>query len=197
MWLSWLALIISAVGGLCLALMRVSSFRLLRVAALLYNQFFVSVPTLIVLFFCYYGLPSISALEISTFAAATTALSLHGSAMVSEVIRAGIVSVDRGQWEAAQSSGLRYWQVMRLVVVPQAIRVALPPFVNVYIRLVKESSIAALIGYVELTQTALLIRESRRAGLAVVGVAALLYFAINFAISLAGRTLERRQRAIG
>lgn len=196
-WLSWLALLIGALGGFVLALMQTSRFRALRIVTLLYTQFFVSVPVLIVLFFCYYGLPRLFDIEISSFAAATTALAAHASAMLSAVIAAGITSVGRGQWEAAQVSGMTYPQLMRHIIMPQAAQVILPPFVGVYIRLVKESSIAALIGYVELTQTGLLIRESTHAGLAIIGVVALLYFILNYSISLAGGALERRLKVAG
>jgi len=196
-WLSWLALLIGALGGFILALMQTSRFRALRIVTLLYTQFFVSVPVLIVLFFCYYGLPRLFDIEISSFAAATIALAAHASAMLSAVIAAGITSVGRGQWEAAQVSGMTYPQLMRHIIMPQAAQVILPPFVGVYIRLVKESSIAALIGYVELTQTGLLIRESTHAGLAIIGVVALLYFILNYSISLAGGALERRLKVAG
>jgi polar amino acid transport system permease protein len=177
--------------------MQTSRFRALQFVTLLYTQFFVSVPVLIVLFFCYYGLPRLYDVEISSFAAATMALAAHASAMLSTVIAAGITSVGRGQWEAAQVSGMTYPQTMRHVILPQAAQVILPPFVGVYIRLIKESSIAALIGYVELTQTGLLIRESTHAGLAIVGVVALIYFVINYSISLAGGAIERRMKVAG
>lgn len=191
-WLSWLALVIGAVGGLLLALMATSRFRFLRIVTLLYSQFFVSVPVLIILFFFYYGAARLFGLDISSFTAATAALAAHASALLSSVIAAGIGSVGRGQWDAAQVSGMTYPQVMRHVVMPQAARVILPPFVNIYIRIIKESSIAALIGYVELTQTGLMIRESTGGGLAILGVVAILYFLLNYAISLAGGAIERR-----
>ena len=196
-WLSWLALLIGGLGGLVLALMLTSRFWVLRFITRLYTQFFVSVPVLIVLFFCYYGLPRLFDIEITSFAAATAALAAHASAMLSTVIAAGITSVGRGQWEAAQVSGMTYPQIMRHIIMPQALQVILPPSVGVYIRLVKESSIAALIGYVELTQTGLLIRESTHAGLAIIGVVALLYFVLNYSISLVGGALERKMKVAG
>jgi polar amino acid transport system permease protein len=196
-WLSWLSLIIGAVGGLVLALMRTSNFRLLRLVALLYTEFFRSIPILIVLFFFFYGAPMMLDLNLTAFAAATAALSAHASALMSEVIRAGIESVGRGQWEAAQSSGMTYRQVMRYVVGPQAMQVILPPSVNIYIMILKESSIASIIGYVELTATGLLIREAHGGGFAILGIVAILYFIVCYAISLAGGALERKMKVAG
>jgi len=196
-WLSWLALLIGGLGGLVLALMRTSRFRLLMLFAMLYTEFFRSIPILIVLFFCFYGVPLLFGVDLSAFAAATVALGLHASSMMSEVIRAGIGSVGRGQWEAAQAAGMTYRQMMRHVVGPQAMQVILPPSVGVYIMVLKESSVASIIGYVELTETGLLIRESVGGGFAILGVVALLYFALCYAISLAGGAMERRMKIVG
>jgi polar amino acid transport system permease protein len=191
-WLSWLALLLAALGGIALALLRTSRFLPLRIAALLFVEFFRSIPILIVMFFCYFGVPVVLGLDVSTFVAATAALALQGSSAMSEVVRAGIQSVGKGQWEAAQASGMSYVQVMRYIVGPQALRVILPPSVGIYIATLKESALASIIGVIELTKTGLLIRESTGAGLSALSVVAVLYFVLNYAISLAGGALERR-----
>ncbi len=191
-WLSWLALLVGAVGGTLVALSRTSKFLPLRLAALCFTEFFRSIPILIVLFFAYFGVPLVLGFDLSPFAAATIALALHASATMSEVVRAGLESVGRGQWEAAQSAGMTYLQVMRHVVGPQALRVILPPSVGVYIATLKESSLASIIGYVELTKTGLLVRESSGGGFEALLILAVLYFLINYCISLVGARLERR-----
>lgn len=196
-WVSWLSLLIGGFGGLALALMRTSRFRPFRLFALLYTEFFRSVPILIVLFFCFYGVPLLFGLDLSAFVAATLALGLHASAMMSEVIRAGIDSVGKGQWEAAQASGMTYPQMMRHVIGPQAVQVILPPSVGIYIMVLKESSVASIIGYVELTSTGLLIRESVGGGFTIMGIIALLYFVMCYSISLAGGALEHRMKIAG
>jgi His/Glu/Gln/Arg/opine family amino acid ABC transporter permease subunit len=196
-WLSWLALLIGGVGGLVLALMRISRFRALRLFALLYTELFRSIPILIVLFFCYYAIPLLFGTDISAFAAATLALALHASSMMSEVIRAGIGSVGSGQWEAAQAAGMTYRQMMRHIIGPQAMQVILPPSVGIYIMVLKESSVASIIGYVELTATGLLIRESVGGGFTSLGVVALFYFVLCYTISLAGGALESRMKVAG
>jgi His/Glu/Gln/Arg/opine family amino acid ABC transporter permease subunit len=192
LWLSWLGMLVGAVGGAAIALLRISRFRALRIAALIYTEFWRSVPILIVMFFCYFGIPLVLGIDLSPFAAATVALALHASSTMSEVIRAGIESVGRGQWEAAQSAGMTPFQVMRYVVAPQALRVILPPSVGVFITTLKESSLASIIGYIELTRTGLLIRESTDGGFVPLLALAVIYFIINYAISLGGGALERR-----
>jgi len=192
LWLSWLAMLIGALGGTGIAFLRTSRFRGLRLLALLYTEFFRSVPILIVMFFCYFGVPLVFGFDVSSFAAATIALALHASSTMSEVVRAGIESVGRGQWEAAQAAGMDRVQVMRYIVGPQAIRVVLPPSVGVFITTLKESSLASIIGFIELTKTGLLVRESTDGGLVPLLALAALYFIINYAISLVGGRLERR-----
>ena len=195
LWLSWLGMLLGVALGLGLALMRTSPWRALRLVALLYTEFFRSIPILIVMFFCYFGMPVFLGFDLSPFAAATTALALHASASMAEVIRAGIQSVGQGQWEAARAFGLRYWPIMRLVVLPQAVPVVVPPTVGVFITVLKESTHASIIGYIELTKTGLLIRESTDGGFVPLLALAVLYFLINFAISLGGGVLERRFHA--
>lgn len=192
LWLSWLAMLLGVVVGFGVALARVSPWRALRILALAYTEFWRSIPILIVMFFAYFGLPLFLGQDLSPFAAATLALALHASASMSEVIRAGIESVGRGQWEAARAFGFRYARIMQLVVLPQAVRVIVPPSVGVFITVLKESTLASIIGYIELTKTGLLIRESTDGGFVPLLALAVLYFAINYTISLAGRWLELR-----
>ena len=192
LWISWLGLLLGGLLGAAVGLARISRWRVLRLLALLYTELFRSIPVLILMFFCYFGLPLLVGLDLSPFAAATAALMFAASSLMAEVVRAGIDSVARGQWEAAFSSGMRYWQVMRHIVGPQAVRVMLPPSVGVYIATLKESSLASIIGYVELTKTALLIRETTGQSLEVLAAITLLYFVINYGISLVGGALERK-----
>jgi polar amino acid transport system permease protein len=192
LWISWLGLLLGGLLGAAVGLARTSRWRVLRILALLYTELFRSIPVLILMFFCYFGLPLLVGLDLSPFAAATAALLFAASSLMAEVVRAGIDSVARGQWEAAFASGMRYRQVMRHIVGPQAVRVMLPPSVGVYIATLKESSLASIIGYVELTKTALLIRETTGQSLEVLATITLLYFVINYGISLVGGALERK-----
>jgi His/Glu/Gln/Arg/opine family amino acid ABC transporter permease subunit len=192
LWISWVALLLGALVGALVGIARTSRLRVVRLAALLYTEIFRSIPILILMFFCYFGLPLVIGVDLSPFAAATLALMLEASSLMSEVVRAGIESVGRGQWEAVYSSGMRYWSAMRHVIGPQALRVMLPPSVGVYIATLKDSSLASIIGYLELTKTGLLIRDSTGNSFMVFLVVSILYFVINYAISLAGGVLERK-----
>jgi polar amino acid transport system permease protein len=190
-WLSWLAMLVGAAGGTALALLRLSGFAPLRWACVAFMEFFRSIPILIVMFFAYYGVPLVLGLDLSPFAAATIALALHASATMSEVVRAGIASVGRGQWEAAASSGFTGVQTMRHIIAPQAIRVVLPPSIGVFITTLKESSLASIIGFIELTRTGLLVRDATGGGFMPLVALGALYFLINYAISQAGAAAER------
>jgi polar amino acid transport system permease protein len=192
LWISWVALLLGALIGALVGIARTSRWRGLRLAALLYTELFRSIPILILMFFCYFGLPLVTGLNLSPFAAATLALTLEASSLMAEVVRAGIESVGKGQWEAAYSSGMRYWSAMRHVIGPQAARVILPPSVGVYIATLKDSSLASIIGYLELTKTGLLVRDSTDSSFLVFLAVSILYFVINYAISLGGGLLERR-----
>jgi His/Glu/Gln/Arg/opine family amino acid ABC transporter permease subunit len=192
LWISWLGLLLGALVGTAIGLARTSRWPFLRTFALLYTELFRSIPILLLMFFCYFGLPLAIGIDLSPFAAATLALMLEASSLMAEVVRAGIESVAKGQREAAYSSGMRYWQIMRHIVGPQAIRVMLPPSVGVYIATLKDSSLASIIGYVELTKTGLLIRESTGHSLEVFATITVLYFIINYGISLCGGALERK-----
>ena len=195
LWISWLALILAALIGALIGLGRTSKSMSIRFLTRVYTEFFRSIPILVTLFFVYYGLTLLTGVNLSTFIAATIALGLEGSAMMSEVVRGGLQSVAKGQREAALSTGMKAWQVELFIVWPQAIRVMIPPAVGVYVSTLKASSLTSVIGYVELTKTGLLIRESVRGhsgSLLILVVIATIYVIINFAISRLGAKLEER-----
>jgi polar amino acid transport system permease protein len=191
-WISWLALVLGGIIGAIVALARTARSRVLNLCALLYTECFRSIPTLVLMFFMYFGLSFALGLNLPPFVAATIALALEASALMSEVVRSGLQSVGKGQREAALATSMRGWQVLRYVVWPQAVRVMLPPAVGVYVSTLKASSVAAVIGYVELTKTGLLIRETTGSSFTVLCGVAAVYFAINYSISLAGAALERK-----
>ncbi len=191
-WISWLGLLLGAVLGIVFALMRLSGSSLLRAIGLVYVETFRSIPILVLLFFCYYGLALVFRVDLSPFVAATMALTLSASAMMTEVIRAGIESVPRGQWEASRAAGMTVRQRWQYIILPQAVRVIMPPSVGVYIMVLKDSSLAAIIGYVELAKAGLLVRDATGENLKVLAMVAVLYFIINYSISLVGAALERR-----
>lgn len=193
--LSFGALILGTAGGVLLGLLRTARARAVRAVPLGYIEIIRSTPFLILLFFIYYGLPLALNTDIPAYPAAIAALSVYCSAYMAEVVRSGLESVPHGQAEAASALGLRYHQIMRLVIIPQAMRVMLPPTIGVYISTIKESSLASVIGFVELLGTGTEIRESNagRSTADVLIFVAVYYFVICFALSRLGRWMELRR----
>ena len=192
LWISWLGLILGGLLGAIIGMAADSRSRILRTSAFVYTELFRSIPPLILFFGCFYGISFAFKVDLSPFTSATIALALEASAFMAGVVSAGIASVSRGQWEAAQASGMKFWQIMRYVIGPQAIRVMLPPTVGVYIGTLKDLSLASVIGFVELTKAGLLVREASGASFQVFLVVGVLYFLINYSISLGGAALERK-----
>jgi His/Glu/Gln/Arg/opine family amino acid ABC transporter permease subunit len=189
------ALILGTAGGLVLGLLRTARLRVVRALPLAYIEIVRSTPFLILLFFIYYGLPLALNTDIPAYPAAVAALSVHCAAYMAEVVRAGLQSVPSGQTEAAAALGLRYRHIMRLVIIPQALRVMVPPTIGVYISTIKESSLASVIGFVELLGTGTAIRESNvgRGTADVLAFVAVCYFVVCFTLSRLGRWVEGRQ----
>jgi His/Glu/Gln/Arg/opine family amino acid ABC transporter permease subunit len=191
------ALAIGSLAGALLGAMRGARFRPLRLASLVYVEAMRSTPFVILLFLMYYAMPLALNIDIPPFPAAVSALSLHCSAYMAEVVRSGIESVPKGQWEAAAALGLGYSRIMRLIVLPQALRVMIPPTIGVYVSTIKESSLASIVGFVELLGQGMAIRESNAGrGTADVLIAvAFGYFAICYSLSRLGRYVEHRSGA--
>lgn len=155
LWISVVAQTLGVIIGLFLALMRMSRFPLLVWPARAYVWFFRGSPLLVQVLVLWVGLPKlVPGLLLSAEACVLVAFSLNEGAYMSEIIRAGISSVDTGQMEAAKSLGMRYSLAMRRIVLPQAARVIIPPLGNEFNNMLKTTSIASVIGLVELTHTA-------------------------------------------
>ncbi len=157
LWISVLAQTFGVIIGLFLALMRMSRFGLLSWPTRAYVWFFRGSPLLVQVLLLWDGLPRIiqnPAFLLPDFAVVLIAFSLNEGAYMSEIIRAGITSVDPGQMEAAKSLGMRYALAMRRIVLPQAARVIIPPLGNEFNNMLKTTSIASVIGFLELTHTA-------------------------------------------
>jgi His/Glu/Gln/Arg/opine family amino acid ABC transporter permease subunit len=188
--MSLFAFILAAVFGLVVALLRMSTGWSERIA-LLYIELVRGTPALTLLFLIYYGLVPLG-IVLNSFLAAVVALGLNGAAYLAEVYRAGIQAVDKGQREAAQMVGLRRGQVMRHVVLPQALPAVLPPIGNYIVALLKDTSLASLIAAPEL-----LLRSRDLAGTYYLPMqfyllAGAIYFAMAWPLMFGVRRLERR-----
>ena len=189
--ISFIALIGSFFIGAIVAVMRIVPIAPLRWIAIAYVEFFRNIPLLVIVFFFYIATPSLG-LQLSGFTAGTIGLTIYTSAFIAEAIRSGILSVPTGQMEAARSSGLTYGQTMRMVILPQAIKIVVPPIGNQFINLVKNSSILALIAGTELMYQADLISAKTYVVFDVYIFVALFYLIITIPLSFGVSYLEKR-----
>jgi putative glutamine transport system permease protein len=175
--------------GLVLATLRLSRFAVLRYPAAVFIEGVRALPVLLLIFFTFFAAAR-ARLGLSPFGAGALALTLYTAAVNAEIMRAGITSVERGQVEAARSLGLSHVQTMRFVVLPQALRRMLPPQVGQLITLLKDTSLAAVIGVTELTRRGQIIFQSEFNPLQSLFVVACIYFAVNYSLSRLSRRWE-------
>jgi polar amino acid transport system permease protein len=196
MWTVCLSVIAFIGGGMlggAVALCRISPVKALRWAAIAWIQLIQGTPLLVVLFVCYFGL-SIMGLELPGLVAASFAMVVYVSAYLGEIWRGCIESVARTQWEAAECLALSRTQRMRLVILPQAVRIATPPTVGFMVQIVKNTSLASIVGFVELVRAGQLINNSIFQPFMVYVLIAVLYFAMCYPLSAWSRKLERRMQ---
>ena len=189
--LSLIAFIGGAVLGLALALARVSRFKILRLAATGYIQVIQGTPLLIVLFLSYFGL-SIAGYQLDPLVAAGLSLTLFSGAFLGEIWRGCIEAVPRPQWEASDCLGLNRLQQYVYVILPQAMRIAIPPTVGFMAEVVKNTSLTSIIGFVELARAGQIINNATFQPFLVFALVGAIYFAICYPLSVASRRLERR-----
>lgn len=156
-----------------------------------YIEIFRGTPLLIQLFFIYYGLPSIG-ISMNGLTAAVLGLALNSGAYMSEVVRASVLSVDKGQKEAAMALGYSNFQSLRYIIYPQAIRVALPPLMNSFSNLLKESSLVSVLAITELTRSGQLIYTRTYRAFEIYLTLGALYFLMTYAVSIVSAGLEKR-----
>jgi polar amino acid transport system permease protein len=193
--LSTMALIGGGILGFVLALARVSASRTLRLASGGYIQLIQGTPLLVILFLGYFGLAAIG-FQLSPLLAAGASLTIYNAAYFGEIWRGCIQSVPKPQWEAAEGLGLSRTQRMLKVILPQAIRIATPPTVGFTVQIIKNTSLASVIGFVELARAGQIINNSLFKPFLIYAIIALVYFAMCYPISRFSRRLERRM-AVG
>lgn len=191
LFISFISMAFGLALGLFLALGRSSSNWLLRMPSSLYISFMRGVPILVILFILYFGFPVIG-IEFTALQAAVIGFSLNSAAYIAEINRSAINAVDRGQWEASTSLGLSYWQTLRGIILPQAVRIALPPLSNVMLDLIKASSLAAMITVPEIFQHAKIVGGRELDYMTMYILIALIYWAICSVVSILQRYLEKR-----
>jgi polar amino acid transport system permease protein len=185
-----------AVAGLVVALARVSRVLLLRLSAMSFIRLFQGTPLLMQLFLTYFGLQLIG-FGVSPWAAAALALTVHASAFLGEIWRGCIQAVPSGQSEASWVLGLSYVARMRLVILPQAARIAVAPTVGFLVQLIKGTSLASIIGFVELMRAAQIMNNATYSPLRAYGLVTLVYFCLCWPLSIYAGHMEARYAALG
>ena len=178
--------------GILVGLLRTSQPAGQRTIASVYVGFFRNIPFLVQLFWFYYAIPVLTGVQAKPFVAAWIALSLYGGAYFGEIYRAGIQSIEKGQWEAARAIGLGYFEVMRSVVLPQAIRHMIPPLTTQAIELIKLTTVASTIAYFELLYSAKLVSDQDLRPLEAYTSVAVILISILLVLSFLAARLERR-----
>jgi polar amino acid transport system permease protein len=190
--LSIIAFAGGSIGGLVIALCRTCEVKALRFAATVFTQIFQGTPLLLQLFLIFFGAPVLG-IEVNPWIAASVALILNSAAFLGEIWRGCIEAVPRGQWEAAQALSLNYTNRMRDVVLPQAFRIAVAPTVGYLVQIIKGTSLAAIIGFVEVTRAGQIINNATFQPLIVFSAVAAIYFVLCWPLSLWAGRIERRQ----
>ncbi|MDF0727037.1 amino acid ABC transporter permease [Cytobacillus sp. S13-E01] len=185
------SMIISLILGLFIALARMSKFKFSSIPARLFISFMRGTPLLVILFILYFGLPMIG-IELEPLTAAIVGMSVHFSAYTAEIIRSAISSVSKGQWEAAETLRMSYWQTMRRIILPQATRIALPPLSSVFMDIIKGTSLAMVITVSEMFYRAKVVVGQTYESLTLYILVALIYWGLCTVVTLLQDYLEKK-----
>ncbi len=185
-------IVIGLIIGLALGLGRLTRSRLLNIPLIAFIEAFRCTPLLVQIVWFYYALPVLLGIQIPAVVAGIMTLSCYTGVFYAEIFRGGIISIEQGQWDAARALGLRRWHVMRLVVLPQAIRRMIPPFVNQSITQLKNTSLVSTIAVPDLLYNGTLITADTYRPLEVYTVVAVIYFVLLFPSTLLAQAYERR-----
>lgn len=193
LYIAFISIVLSFIIGIIFGTLRYAKIPVISKVLALIVETIRNLPLLLIIFFTYFALPEIG-IKMSITAAAITALTVFESAMLSEIVRSGLNSIDKGQIEAARSSGLTYIQTLSKIVMPQALRRMVPPIVSQFISLLKDTSLAVIIALPELMHNAQIIyAQNINYVIPIFILVSVMYFIVNYGLSLIARRLESRQ----
>ncbi|MGY3446955.1 MULTISPECIES: amino acid ABC transporter permease [unclassified Bradyrhizobium] len=184
-------IILGTLIGLIVGMLRLKRIPVIDWLLIAYIETFRCTPLLVQIIWFYYAFPVVIGVNIPAHVAAVSVLSLYGGAFYAEIVRGSIESVPIGQWDAAKALGFRGWRLMRLVILPQALKPMMAPYVNQSVTQLKNTSLVSIIAVPDLVYNATLINADTYRPLEVYTIVALIYFAILFPSTLAARRLER------
>lgn len=197
-WTIVLSLIAFAGGGLVgggLLVARLTGKRWIEKFVARYVQLFQGTPLLMQIFLAYFGI-GLFGIKLSPWVSVSVALTLYTSAFLTEIWRGCVAAIPKGQWEASQSLALSFGEQLRYVILPQALRIAVPPTVGFLVQVIKGTALASVVGFVELTRAGNMIANVTYAPFTVFACVALIYFALCYPISLYAQFLERKLHAV-
>jgi len=189
--IAFISLVTCTLIGFILGIVRSGNNVFLKRFVGIYVAFVRGTPFVVQIFIVFFILPEWG-LQLDAFSAALLAMAIMGSAFICEIVAGGISSIPRGQWEAATSSGLTQVQKLRLVIIPQAMKVILPPLVGQYVLLIKDTSVVSVIGIMELTRVGWVTVVRIPEGLMVFTLVGILYFVISYPLILLSNYLEHK-----
>jgi len=190
--LAIVSIVLGVAVGFVIALMRLSHRAVLRTPATAFVEFYRNTPPIVHFFWYFYALPILVGISFEPFTAAVLALSTQSGAFYAEVFRGGIVSIERGQWEGARALGMNYRAVMRRVILPQALRRMVAPFLERSFELTKTTALASSLAYAELLYQGMQVNSITFRPMEVYTTIALMYFIVLFAASNLMRVVEHR-----
>ncbi len=181
--------------GLLIGMARLSRNWVVSAPLIAVSEAFRCTPLLVQLIWVYYALPVVLHISLSALTAAVITLTMYGGVFYAEIFRGGIVSIERGQWDAARALGLSWWRMMRLVILPQAIRRMIPPFMNQSITQLKNTSLVSVIAVPDLLYQGELVTGNTYRPLEVYTLVAIIYFVLLFPSTMLMQAYERRLAA--
>jgi len=193
--LSAIAFAFGGAVGLLVMVMRISPVRPLRWISRLYIEFFQGTPLLVQLFLIFFGLPILVGYNISPLLSAGIALTIYTSAFLADIWRGCVEAIPRGQWEGSAALGLGFLQQLWHVILPQAIKISIPPSIGFLVQVVKNTSLTAIIGYVELTRQGQILNNVTFRPFTIFLMVGAIYFVICFPLSRYSKTLESKLAA--
>lgn len=189
-----LSALLGFIWALLLALLKISQMKPLMWFADAYTSVFRGTPLLLQLILIYFGIPQLTGIEVDPYPAAVLAFTLNSGAYMSEVIRAGIMAVDKGQREAAMALGIPYYKMMKDIVIPQAMKNILPALVNEFITLTKESAIVTVIGVQDVMRNAYIVGGNTYRYIEPLIIAGMIYYVLVIILTFLGKWIEGRMR---
>ncbi|OLO26249.1 nickel transporter [Alkalihalophilus pseudofirmus] len=187
-----ISLVIALVIGLVFGLFSISRNKILQVISTIYVDAIRGTPILVQILFIYFAIPAALGMRIPALTAGIVAISINAGAYLVEIFRAGINSIGKGQMEAGRTLGFSYGETMRLIILPQAVRVMIPAFVNQFIVSIKDTSLLSVIGIAELTMSGQSVYAMNFRAFEILFAVGVLYFLIIYSLTLVSRWLERR-----